>query len=177
MHPRPTQVLPTLILACAIFPAARAFQLTGPAAAEKLDLTKPITVSWDATEGSLSEPDARELNLWFYAIFSSGDRGGWEIASNLSLASSNSYEWDPSGIAKTIEDNNQTLSPDAVHSFEARLLDQDGGRLADVESEKYALAGYDFIRDSSSSGRDGVRAGAYGATVAAAAVGIAAAIL
>jgi hypothetical protein len=79
MHLRPTHVLPTLILASAIFfHATQAFQLTGPATTEKLDLSKPVTVSWDASSegGGLSGPNARELNLWFYAIFSSGTRGG-----------------------------------------------------------------------------------------------------
>lgn len=173
MHPR-SALLPTLMLVCAILPATQAFQLTGPPTTEKLDLTKHVTVSWDATAGSLSEPNARALELWFHAIFSgdSHDRAGWIIAANLSLASRNSYEWDPSGITKIIEDNDQTLSSDAVHTFEARLLDQDGKRLARVESDGYALDGFDFISDS---GSGGVRAGVYGATVAAA--GIVAALL
>jgi len=174
MYPRPA-LLPTLLLAYATFPTTQAFQLTGPPTTEKLDLSKPITVSWDATEGSLSEPNARILDLWFYAIFSgdSHDRAGWTIAANLSLASRNSYEWDPSGIATLIEKNEQTLSPDAVHTFEARLRDQQGDRLATVESDGYALEGFDFISDSGSGG--GARAGVYGATVVAA--GIAAALL
>lgn len=169
MHPRPA-LFPTLLLAYAIFPATQAFQLTGPSTTEKLDLTKPITVSWDATEGSLSEPSARSLELWFHAVFGGDtrDRVGWMVAANLSLASRNSYEWDPSGIARLIEDNDQTLSPDAVHTFEARLLDQDGERLARVESDGYALDGLDFISDSGSGG--GARAGVYGATVAAAGI-------
>jgi hypothetical protein len=177
MHPRPA-LLPTLILAyAAIFPATQAFQLTGPTTEEKLDLTKPIKVSWDASEGSFSEPNARALDLWFHVVFGgdNGDRGGWEIATNLSLASSNSYEWDPSDIAKSIEDNDQTLSPDAVHTFEARLLDQDGKSLAKVESDGYALEGFDFVSDGASSG-DGARAGVHRATVVAA-VGIVAALL
>lgn len=169
MRSRPT-LLPTLMLACAIFPATQAFQLTGPSTNEKLDLTKHITISWDNTEGSLSEPNARILELWFHAVFGSDshDRAGWIIAANLSLASRNSYEWDPSGIAELIEDNDQTLSPDAVHTFEARLLDQDGKKLARVESDGYALEGFDFISDSGSGG--GARAGVYGATVAAAGI-------
>lgn len=174
MHQRPA-LLATLILAYAILPAAQAFELTGPPTTEELDLTKPITVSWDATDGSLSEPNARILELWFHAI-SGGenrDRAGWVIAANLSLADRNSYEWDPSGIAKLIEDNDQTLSPDAVHTFEARLLDQDGKSLARVESDGYALEGVDFISESGSDG--GARAGVYGATVAVA--GVVAALL
>lgn len=163
------------MLVCAVLPATQAFQLTGPPTSEKLDLTKHVTVSWDATEGFVSEPNAHTLELWFHAIFSgdSHDRAGWIIAANLSLASRNSYEWNPSDIAKLIEDNEQTLSPDAVHTFEARLLDQDGERLARVESDGYALDGFDFISESGSGG--GARAGVYGATVAAA--GIVAALL
>jgi hypothetical protein len=175
MHPPPAQ----LLLAYAIIVSTtQAFQLTGPATGEKLDLTKPITVSWDtAADGGLSEPDARELNLWFYAILGGGDRGGWQIATNLSLAGSNSYEWDPSGITESIEDNGQTLSPDAVHTFEARLLDQDGEELSGVESDGYALEGFDFISDGGSGSKgDGARAAVYGASVAAAAVGIVAAL-
>ena len=174
MHRRPA-LFPALVLAYAIFPTTQAFQLTGPPTTEKLDLTKPITVSWDATEGALSEPNARTLELWFHAVFGgdSRDRAGWTIAANLSLATESSYEWDPSGIAKLIEDNDQTLSPDAVHTFEARLLDQDGESLARVESDGYALEGVDFISDSGSDG--GARAGVYGATVAVA--GIVAALL
>jgi hypothetical protein len=175
MHPQ----LPTLILAHAILlPAAtQAFQLTNPTTASKLDLTNPITISWDATEGTFSEPAARALDLWFHVVFggdgNNGDRAGWEIASNLSLAASRDsyYEWDPSGIAKLIQDNSYTLSPDAVHTFEARLLDQDGEGLARVESDGYALEGVDFVSDGGGSS-DGARAAVYGATVAAAAVGI-----
>jgi hypothetical protein len=174
MHPHPA-LLPTLILAYTILPATQAFKLTGPPTTSKLDLTKPITVSWNAKEGPLSEPNARTLELWFHAVFGGDnrDRAGWIIAANLSLASRDSYEWDPSGIATLIEDNDQTLSPDAVHTFEARLLDQDGKRLARVESDGYALDGVDFVKDSGSGG--GVRAGVYIASVAAA--GIVAALL
>jgi hypothetical protein len=176
MHPQ----LPTLILAHAILlPAAtQAFQLTNPTTASKLDLTNPITISWDATEGTFSEPAARALDLWFHVVFggdgNNGDRAGWEIASNLSLAASRDsyYEWDPSGIAKLIQDNSYTLLPDAVHTFEARLLDQDGEGLARVESDGYALEGVDFVSDGGGSSGDGARAAVYGASVAAAAVGI-----
>ncbi|KAM0708415.1 hypothetical protein Q7P35_005066 [Cladosporium inversicolor] len=169
MHPPPALLL-TLILAYAIFPATQAFQLTGPPTTEKLNLTKPITVSWDATEGSLSKPNARTLELWFHAILGGDSQyhADWIIAANLSLASSNSYEWDPSGIAKLIEDNDQKLSPDALHTFEARLLDQDGERLARIWSDGYALDGFELVNDSGSSG--GARAGVYGATVAAAGI-------
>ena len=174
MHSRPA-LLPTLILAYAILPTTQASQFTGPPTDERLDLTKPITISWDATKGSLPEPKARTLELWFHAILGSDsqDRAGWIIAANLSLASSNSYEWDPSGIAKLIEDNDQPLSPDALHTFEARLLDQDGERLARIWSDGYALDGFDFISDSGSG--DGAQARFYRATVAAA--GIVAALL
>lgn len=173
MHPRPA-LLPTLILtylsAISMLPATQAFQLTAPPPASKLHLTHPITISWDATEGTFSEPAARVLEIWFHVVFggdgNNGDRAGWEIAANLSLVNRNSYEWDPSGIAELIEDNDYTLSPDAVHTFEARLLGQDGERLARVESDGYALEGFDFSGDSGSSG-DGARAGVYGSTVAA----------
>jgi hypothetical protein len=84
----------------------------------------------------------------------------------------NSYEWDPSGIAELIEDDDYTLSPDAVHTFEARLLDQDGERLARVESDGYAPEGVDFVSDGGSSSGDGARAAVYGASVAAAAARI-----
>lgn len=173
MHRSPA-LIPTHVLAYAIFPTIQAFQFIGPPTTEKLDLTKPIAVLWDVKEGALSESDARTLEIWFHAVFGgdSRDHAGWTIAANLSLASENSYEWDPSGIAKLIEDNDQELSPDAVHTFEARLLDQDGKRLARVESDGYALDGFDFINDSGSGG--GVRAGVYGATVAAAAGKVAA---
>jgi hypothetical protein len=174
MHPLPA-LLPTIILAYTLFPATQAFQLTGPPTTEKLDLTKPIKVSWDVTEGALSEPNARILELWFHRDFGSEnrDRAGWMVTANLSLASENSYGWDPSGIAKLIEDNDQTLPPDVVHTFEARLLDQDGERLARSENDEYALDRFDFVGDNGSNG--GARAGFYGATVAAAA-GIVAAL-
>ena len=179
MHPSPA-LLPTLILtylsAISMLPATQAFQLTAPPPASKLDLTNPITISWDATEGTFSEPAARVLDLWFHVVFggdgNNGDRAGWEIAANLSLVNRNSYEWDPSGIAELIEDNDYTLSPDAVHTFEARLLDQDGERLARVESDGYALEGVDFVSDGGSSSGDGARAAVYGASVAAAAARI-----
>ena len=174
MRPRP-DLCPTIILAYAIFPAVQAFYFTGPPTTEKLDLTKPITVSWNATTGSLSDPDARTLELWFQAILGSNSqyRAGWIIAANLSLASSNSYEWDPSGIAKLIEEQDQPVSPDTFHSFEARLFDEDGEKLARVWSDGYALDGLDFVNDSGSGGV--ARAGVYGATVAAA--GVVAALL
>lgn len=57
----------------------------------------------------MSEPNARILELWFYAVFGGDnhDRAGWSIATNLSLASRNSYDRDPSGIAELIEDNDR----------------------------------------------------------------------
>lgn len=176
MHPRPALLPTTLIFAYALIPITQAFELTGPPTTEKLDLSQPITVSWDTTGGSLSEPNARLLSLWFYAIFGGTSRGGWEIATNISLANSSSYEWDPSSIAKIMEDNEYELSTDAVHTFEARLLDQNGTGLSSVESDGYELDGVDFVSDGGSSGGDGARAGVFGATVAAA-VGIVAALI
>ncbi|KAG9256614.1 uncharacterized protein F5Z01DRAFT_671868 [Emericellopsis atlantica] len=167
MRPRPV-LLSTLTLVCAVSPTAHAFQFTGPDSVDKLDLANPITVSWRATGGSLNEPEARSLELWFRALIGdSGDQAGWQLAANLSISSPTSYEWDPSSIVEGIQDNDLTLSPEAVHTFEARLLDGHGTKLATVQSDKYAVEGFDFIE--SSDGGEGTRDAVYMALVGAAA--------
>ncbi|CEI41771.1 hypothetical protein FVEN_g3763 [Fusarium venenatum] len=136
-------------LGCAFFSAIDAFKFTGPDSDEKLNITQPITISWDAKGGDLNEPEARALNLWFSALVNT-TRGGWEIASNLSL-SSGSYKWDPNSLVQIMKDH-YTVSPNAEHYFEAKLIGSTGNMLATVETEKYALEGYDFIRNSGGKG-------------------------
>ncbi|KAF5549126.1 hypothetical protein FMEXI_4468 [Fusarium mexicanum] len=137
---------------CAFLHASHAFEFTGPESSEKLDLANPITITWDANNGPFIEPKARALDLWF-SVRTSDDSGGfgWELATNLSL-SSGSYKWKPDGVVKSINDTGASISPDAVHGFEARLLNNSGGQLSTVESDKYAVEGFDFIRNSAEKG-------------------------
>jgi hypothetical protein len=147
---------------CALFHAIHAFEFTGPDSDEALNLTQPITIIWDANSGSLSEPRARALELWFLAQASNdGGQFGWEIAANLSL-SAGSYKWNPDAIVEGLKKNENSLSPDVVHYFEARLIDNAGSGLATVESEKYAVEGPDVVGNS---GR-GAQAGFYTVTLA-----------
>jgi hypothetical protein len=141
----------------------QSFGFTGPDPADKLNLTQPITITWDATKGASSEPKARALELWFLALTDDkSDQSGWELATNLSL-SAGSYEWDPDTIVKSIKNKSVSLSPDEVHTFEARLLDSSGSKLSTVESDKYAIEDIDSVPNS---GGKGSQAGSYTATVA-----------
>ncbi|XEU94940.1 hypothetical protein FSHL1_000224 [Fusarium sambucinum] len=153
-------------LGCAFFNAIEAFEFTGPDPDEKLNITQPITITWDAKGGELNEPEARALNLWFSALVNT-TQGGWEIGSNLSL-SSGSYKWDPKSLVKIMEEH-YTVSPNAEHYFEARLIGSTGNMLASVESEKYVLEGYDFIRNS---GGKGAQPGFYTTVVMAVMAGV-----
>ncbi|KAF5588811.1 uncharacterized protein FSUBG_11346 [Fusarium subglutinans] len=157
------------ILSCAFLHASHAFEFTGPDSSEKLDLTKPITITWDANNGPFVEPKARALDLWF-SVRTSDDSGGlsWEFATNLSL-SSGSYKWKPDGVVKSINDTGASISPAVVHSFEARLMNNSGSQLSAVESDKYAVEGFDFIRNSA---RKGAQAGFYTAAVALSIAGL-----
>jgi len=139
-------------LSFTFFNVIHAFEFTGPDSSKKLDLTQPINITWDATKGSLSEPEARKFDLWFRALGSvDGSTFGWELVADLPFSSS-SYEWDPAAIVEGIKDGNNSLSPDAVHTFQARILDKSGNKLLRVESDKYAVEGFDFIKDSGSKG-------------------------
>ncbi|RGP80751.1 hypothetical protein FLONG3_1091 [Fusarium longipes] len=149
----------------ALFHAVHAFEFTGPDPSEKIDISKPVNITWDATGGLIDEPKADSLKLWFAAIVGDDYKGGisWELAANLSL-SKGYYIWTPpDGNIKNIRDSNYTMSPEKVHTFEARLLRKDGGPLAEVVSEKYAVEGFDFIRTS---GSNGAQARFYTATAA-----------
>jgi hypothetical protein len=152
-HAQPFKMHPLAILfAYTITLGAQAFEFTGPDTAERLDLSKPITVWWDATDVPTIEPNARALDLWFISMFSGhGGQPSWNIAANLSLAGRVSYEWDPSNLVNNLESHNQTLLADAVHTFEARLLGQDGERLVTIESGHFVLGGPESIVDSGSS--------------------------
>ncbi|KAF5975814.1 hypothetical protein FCOIX_7470 [Fusarium coicis] len=135
-------------LGCAFFHASNAFEFTGPNSSEKLDLTQPITITWNANSGSFVEPEARALDLWFYVITSDGSgRLGWELDKNLSL-SAGSYKWNPGEVVESINKTGASISPDAVHAFEARLMNNSGSWLSALESEKYAVEGSDLIRNS-----------------------------
>lgn len=137
-------------LRCAFFNVIHAFEFTGPDSSKKLDLTQPINITWDATKGSLSEPDAHKFDFWFRALGNvDGSTFGWELVGDLPF-SSGSYEWDHAAIVKDIKDQDNSLSPDAVHTFEARILDKSGNKLLMVKSEKYAAEGFDFIKESGS---------------------------
>ncbi|RGP69684.1 hypothetical protein FSPOR_4496 [Fusarium sporotrichioides] len=137
-------------LSCALFNAIHAFEFTGPDSSKKLDLTQPINITWDATKGSLSEPEARKFDLSFRALGSEEGRAfGWGLDNNLPF-SSGSYEWDPADVVKKIKDNDNSISSDAGHTFEATILDKSGNILSKVVSDKYAAEGFDFIKNSGS---------------------------
>ncbi|KAH6949200.1 hypothetical protein DER45DRAFT_545121 [Fusarium avenaceum] len=153
-----------LLLSILVFyHGVQAFEFTGPNSANKLDLTQPITITWDATKGASSEPKARALELWFFVLTDDkSDQSGWELATNLSL-SAGSYEWNPDTIVKSIKDKNVSLSTDEVHTFEARLLDSSRSKLSAVESDKYAIEDIDSIANS---GSKGAQAGLHTAALA-----------
>ncbi|KAM0279038.1 hypothetical protein ACHAQH_004820 [Verticillium albo-atrum] len=156
------------LLLCGILPAAQAFQFTGPDPSDKIDLSQPVEITW-TLDSSFREPEARAFHLWFYAFIGDGESlAGWEIRSNLSLSSS-SYTWDPISIVDGLVSEHNTVLPDKVHYFEARLVGADGRKLARLESEKYALEGYDFIRNGG--GRVGVEPAAVGVMAGIAIVG------
>ncbi|KAI1051258.1 hypothetical protein LB505_012506 [Fusarium chuoi] len=151
------------ILGCVFFHASHAFEFTGPDSSQKLDLTQPITITWDANNGPFNEPKARALDLWFYALTSDiSGRLGWELATNLSL-SAGSFKWNPETVVKSLKDSDVSISADAVHAFEARLLNNSGSQLSSVESDVYAVEGFDFIRNSAGKG---AQVGFYTAAVA-----------
>ncbi|EWZ94078.1 hypothetical protein FOCG_16637 [Fusarium oxysporum f. sp. radicis-lycopersici 26381] len=156
-------------LSCAFFHAIHAFEFTGPDSAQKLDVTQPITIEWDANNGPLSERKARALDLWFYALTSDdSSRLGWELDTDLPL-SAGLYKWNPDTVVKSLKDKDVSISPDAVHAVEARLLDNSGSKLSTVESDKYAAEGFDFIRNSAGKG---AQAGFYTAAVALSIAGL-----
>ncbi|KAG5744791.1 hypothetical protein H9Q72_011416 [Fusarium xylarioides] len=150
-------------LSCAFFHASHAFEFTGPDSSETLDLTQPITITWNANTGSFLEPDARALDLWFYALTSDDSgRFGWELDKNLSL-SAGSYKCNPDEVVESINKTGASISPDAVHAFEARLMNNSGGWLSALESDKYTVEGSDLIRNSAGKG---AQVGIYTAAVA-----------
>ncbi|PNH48196.1 hypothetical protein VD0004_g326 [Verticillium dahliae] len=141
------------LLVAGIFLTSQAFEFTGPDPSQKINLTQPVEITW-TLDSSISEPLARAFNLWFYAVFSGGGgKASWEIRSNLSL-SSTSYTWNPRSIVDGLIPNGNLLVPGEEHYFSAQLVGAEGEKLAEVQSEKYALEGYDFIRNG------GLRVGA-----------------
>ncbi|KAF5558347.1 hypothetical protein FNAPI_5120 [Fusarium napiforme] len=150
---------------CAFFHAshARLFEFTGPDSSEKLNLTQPITITWNPNSGSYVEPEVRALDLWFYVITSDGSgRLGWELDKNLSL-SAGSYKWNPGGVVESINKTGASISPDAVHVFEARFMNGSGSWLSALDSNKYAVEASDRIRNSAGKG---AQVGIYTAAVA-----------
>ncbi|KAM0276412.1 hypothetical protein ACHAQH_006764 [Verticillium albo-atrum] len=132
------------LLVCGILPAIKAVRFTSPDPKNEIDLSQPVEITWDLNS-QFGEPLARGFHLWFYALMGGG-QVGWEIQRNLSY-SSGSFTWDPSSIVDGIASEGNTLSPDKEHFFSARIVGADGSRLATLESERYALEGYDFIRN------------------------------
>lgn len=159
---------PSIPLLCGILPAAWAFKFTGPDSDDKLDISQPVNITW-TLDSSFDEPAARAFHLWFYAHTGDGESlASWAIQSNLSL-SAGSYTWDSSRVVDSIEHGDNTLVTGKEHYFQARLVGDDGARLASVESDKYALEGYDFITNQGS--RGGVEVGAFGVVAWLAVVG------
>ncbi|RGP66607.1 hypothetical protein FLONG3_8803 [Fusarium longipes] len=139
-----------------------AFEFTGPDSTQKLDITQPIKITWNATSEGFVEPKAQALQLWFLGVTNNGnDKPGWELASNLSL-SEGSYEWNPENVVESLKATDGELSSDAVHMFEARLMDNAGKKLVTIESDRYAIEGDDVVE---SSGK-GAQAGFYTSGVA-----------
>ncbi|KAF5586261.1 hypothetical protein FPCIR_8007 [Fusarium pseudocircinatum] len=156
-------------LGCAFFHASHAFEFTGPDSSEKLNLTQPITITWDANSGSSIEPEASALDLWFYTLTSDDSgRYDWVLDANLSL-SAGSYEWSPDIVVESINKSGISISPDVVHAFAARFVNNSGSHLSEVESDKYAVEGFDFVRNSAGKG---AQAGIYTAAVAFTIVGL-----
>ncbi|KAF5698155.1 hypothetical protein FGLOB1_12255 [Fusarium globosum] len=151
------------ILGYAFFHASHAFEFTGPDSSQKLNLTQTITITWDFNNGPVIEPEARALDLWFNTRSTDiNEWFTWLLATNLSLTAG-SYTWDPETVVKSLKDSNFSIRADAVHAFEARLLNNSGSKLSSVQSDVYAVEGFGFIRNSAGKG---AQVGFYTAVVA-----------
>lgn len=168
-------LLPTLL--CAIsgrLSSAQDFTFTAPDPSKPIDVSKPVTIEWD------SDPsDTRPISLRLGIHWGPGGEltASLPLAMNLSAAAG-SYTW---GAGQAYFEglfdepfqnpsvpNNNTISPEKVHSFGAGFPVVEGREPEIYQSESYALTGLEIIKEQPLEDENG--AAPVGAVGAAAAV-------
>ncbi|ORY58712.1 uncharacterized protein BCR38DRAFT_446367, partial [Pseudomassariella vexata] len=124
-----------------LFPATlvAAFEFTSPDSNQKLNVSAPIRVTWTSDSSAYDQ-----LDLWFMGVTATGTSFGYDLKSNIST-SVGMYNWDPYNVTQAWESTDLVLVGGKEFQFQARLHDRNTTRGAMVQSDYYAVVGYDNI--------------------------------
>ncbi|KAH7144584.1 hypothetical protein B0J13DRAFT_525952 [Dactylonectria estremocensis] len=138
------------LLLVALGPTAMAFSFTGPDVDSKLNLSAPITISWEDFRGENSSV----FDLWWHgALADDGGTFGHSLKENLTEASGE-FLWDPTNITDGLAKEKNHLSTDDVFYFEALIHDKnDTATTEGMVSDEFAVEGYELMGSSGSFAR------------------------
>ncbi|KAK6222087.1 hypothetical protein QIS74_04342 [Colletotrichum tabaci] len=125
--------------------AAYGLQFTGPDTNTDLNLSAPITVSW---EHNVAEADASwtVFDLSWHGDFVRSSSFSYTLQENITVSTGGQYEWDPAPIRELLVAGTGKLSSDKAFYFAAKLHSPDApGRGSVVQSAKYAVEDGDLV--------------------------------
>lgn len=138
----------SLTLLAASLQAAAAFQFTGPSTDDTLDLSGPITITWERGSDSSDASDYEQFNLFFYGSTAEDEtRFSWTLQTNITNEDG-SFEWDPIPALEVNQEQEEphTFSEGRDYYFYAQFLGEDGeaGEGTSISSARYEIENYEL---------------------------------
>ncbi|KAK2004880.1 hypothetical protein LX36DRAFT_705979 [Colletotrichum falcatum] len=121
--------------------AVQGLRFTGPDVDTKLNLSAPITITWEHERGGGTEAAWTELDLWWHGGLVSGTVFGYELEANMSVSEAGGrYEWDPASVRTALAVNAGKLPAGKDYYFAATLHPPNATAPSGTSfSEKYAV--------------------------------------
>ncbi|KAH7140615.1 hypothetical protein EDB81DRAFT_900020 [Dactylonectria macrodidyma] len=130
------------LLVATLGPTVIAFEFTNPDVDSKINLSAPITISWEDFEGGNSSV----FDLWWQGELADGGATfGYSLKENLTGASGE-YSWDPTNVTEALLGSKNRLSTDDVFYFEALVHDKnDTATTEGMTGDSFAVEGYELM--------------------------------
>ncbi|OHW90355.1 hypothetical protein CSPAE12_11033 [Colletotrichum incanum] len=143
-------MIPTnaIVLLPLLASAIHGLQFTGPDAGIKLNLSAPITISWQH-HGTEAEASWSEFDLWWHGDLASGNSFGYALEENMTVSDGGQYEWDPASVREALSRGPGKLSSGRGFYFEATLHPPNASAPGTaIQSVKYAVEDRDLVESS-----------------------------
>ncbi|KAK2013150.1 hypothetical protein LZ32DRAFT_264479 [Colletotrichum eremochloae] len=129
--------------------SAQGVAFTGPDVSTKLNLSAPITLTWEI----IRNEDWTELDLWWHGAFAGSSTFGYELEANMSMPRAGEqyvYEWNPASVREGLAKSTGKLSADRDYYFTAKLHPSNSTAGETVYSEKYKVEDKALVSGSAS---------------------------
>ncbi|KAK1983729.1 hypothetical protein LZ30DRAFT_587694 [Colletotrichum cereale] len=143
-----------IVLLPLLVSAVQGLRFTGPDVGTKLNLSAPITVTWEHERGEGTEAGWTELDLWWHGGLVGGTSFGYALETNMSVSEAGGrqmYEWDPASVREALAGNAGKLSAGKDYYFAATLHPPNATAPSGTSySEEYAVEDKSLVVSSAS---------------------------